>query len=108
MILLGFDNGLLRLHLPIFTHEGAWLRNSADDRFVMPAGELWYMDFDHPHPSPFHYRSGDVWIPKIDYREPLQTEVKHFIDCIHTGKEALSGPNHSLKVIKILEEATNS
>jgi len=66
------------------------------------------MDFDHPHPSPFHYRSGDVWIPKIDYREPLQTEVKHFIDCIHTGKEALSGPNHSLKVIKILEEATNS
>ena len=66
------------------------------------------MDFDIPHPSTFRYRSGDIWIPKIDYREPLHTEAEHFLDCIRTGSEPLSGPSHSLKVVKILEEASKN
>ena len=63
------------------------------------------MDFDFTPQSSFRYRSGDVWIPKIDYTEPLQREVEHFLDCIREGKEPLSGPSHSLKVIEILEKA---
>ena len=65
------------------------------------------MDFDStPHPL-FRYRSGDIWIPKIDYREPLRREAEHFLDCIREGKEPLSGPSHSLKVIGILEKASS-
>ena len=66
------------------------------------------MDFDIPPSSSFRYRSGDIWIPKIDYREPLRTEAEHFLDCVRTGNESLSGPSHSLKVVKILEEASKN
>ena len=27
-------------------------------------------------------RAGDIWIPKVDYKEPLANEIKHFIKCI--------------------------
>lgn len=65
------------------------------------------MDFDTtPQPS-FRYRSGDIWIPRIDYREPLRREAEHFLGCIREGKEPLSGPSHSLKVIGILEKASS-
>src|SRR5205814_2400517 len=32
------------------------------------------------------YRSGDMWAPKLDQTEGLQTEARHFIDCIENGK----------------------
>jgi len=65
------------------------------------------MDFDSTPQPLFRYRSGDIWIPKIDYREPLRLEAEHFLDCIREGKEPLSGPSHSLKVIGILEKASS-
>ena len=65
------------------------------------------MDFDSPSILTFKYRSGDIWIPKIDYREPLKTEAEHFLECINTGKEPISGSTHTLQVIKILEEASS-
>ena len=65
------------------------------------------MDFDSPSDLTFKYRSGDIWIPKIDYREPLKTEADHFLECIKTGKEPISGATHTLQVIKILEEASS-
>jgi predicted dehydrogenase len=64
------------------------------------------MDFDTPRPTSFRYRSGDIWIPKIEYNEPLYTEAKHFVECIRSGNEPLSGPTHSKGVIRILEQAS--
>lgn len=64
------------------------------------------MDFDYPNQISLHYRSGDIWIPKIDYQEPLNREAKHFLDCIIDKKVPLTGPLHSLGVIDILERAT--
>ena len=66
------------------------------------------MDFDIPHPSSFRYRSGDIWIPKIEYKEPLKAEAEHFLESIISGQEPISGPSHTLKVIKILEQASLS
>ena len=65
------------------------------------------MDFDSPSDLTFKYRYGDIWIPKIDYREPLKTEANHFLECIKSGKEPISGATHTLQVIKILEEASS-
>src|SRR4030095_3623623 len=31
------------------------------------------------------YRSGDMWAPRLDNTEALQTEARHFIDCIEHG-----------------------
>jgi predicted dehydrogenase len=66
------------------------------------------MDFDPPRPSSFRYRSGDIWIPKIDYKEPLRRQAEHFLECIRTHEDPLSGIQHTMNVIDILERASTS
>ena len=63
------------------------------------------MDFDNPTTYLFNHRDGDVSIPKIDWIEPLKSEVQHFIDCILTQKSCITGPQHAAKVVNILESA---
>jgi predicted dehydrogenase len=60
------------------------------------------MDYDHPHFRAFNHRSGDVLLPKIDYREPLKVEIEHFFDCIQNGTKCLTGVDHAKKVVEIL------
>ncbi len=50
----------------------------------------------------FDYRSGDVLLPKIDFREPLKVEIDHFVDCIENGTKCLTGVDHARKVVEIL------
>ena len=60
------------------------------------------MDFDDPIKYIFKHRTGDVIFPKIKWREPLQVEIEHFIDCIQNGIECLTGMEHAMAVVKIL------
>ena len=63
------------------------------------------MDFDGPPMLSYAYRSGDVLLPKVHNLEPLRTEVQHFIDCIGTGSEPITGAKHARSVVEILERA---
>lgn len=45
----------------------------------------------------FDHRSGDVLLPKIDFKEPLKVELDHFIDCIQNGTKCLTGVEHAGK-----------
>jgi len=60
------------------------------------------MDFDHTDFFKFNHRSGDVLLPKIDFKEPLQVEISHFFDCIQNGTQCLTGPEHAKNVVEIL------
>lgn len=60
------------------------------------------MDFDNPNSFKFNHRSGDVYLPKIQFEEPLKTEIEHYIDCIQNGAECLTGASHAKKVVEIL------
>lgn len=61
------------------------------------------MDFDNQNFYTFNHRSGDVLMPKIDFKEPLKVEIDHFIDCIEKGSECITGIEHAKKVVAILE-----
>jgi predicted dehydrogenase len=63
------------------------------------------MDYDSQHFQTFNHRSGDVLMPKIDFKEPIKVELDHFIDCIEKGVEPLTGVDHARKVVQILEAA---
>ena len=65
------------------------------------------MDFDDQHFPVFDHRSGDVFLPKINFQEPLKVELDHFIDCISNGTECLTGIIHAKRVVDILEKASN-
>ena len=63
------------------------------------------MDFDHPRPPEFNYRSGDILLPQVKFTEPLRVEAEHFLDCIQNKTTPLTGLAHARTVVSILEQA---
>ena len=50
-------------------------------------------------------RDGDVLIPQIAMREPLQLQLEHFVDCIETGEVPRSSLESGASVTAVLEAA---
>lgn len=53
-------------------------------------------------------RYGDILVPHVDYPEPLVQEMKHFIHCIRTDERPLTGGDHAVSVVRVLEQAQES
>jgi predicted dehydrogenase len=58
----------------------------------------------------FQYRlhTGDILIPRIDMREPLQLECAHFVECIRTGNRPQTDGENGLRVVAVLEAGQRS
>jgi predicted dehydrogenase len=54
------------------------------------------------------YRSGDMWSPQLEQVEALRQELNYFIDCITTGKEPFNDGCAGLRVVRMLEAASES
>ena len=55
-----------------------------------------------------NYRSGDMWAPQLEQVEALRQELSYFVDCICTGTEPFNDGCAGLRVVKILEAASES
>lgn len=54
------------------------------------------------------YRLGDLHVPHLGKREALQTAASHFLECIATGREPLTGARNALTVVELLCAAQQS
>ena len=54
------------------------------------------------------YRTGDMWAPQLDNTEALRVEMGHFVNCIKTGERPLTDGVAGLRVVRVLEAATQS
>ena len=54
------------------------------------------------------YRSGDVYSPRIDNKEPLSVMANHFIDCIKNNKKPLTDGYSGFRVVQVLESIQKS
>ena len=54
------------------------------------------------------YRSGDMWAPRLDNTEALQTEALHFIDCIENNKQPETDGPAGLRMVNMIEAAETS
>ena len=54
------------------------------------------------------YRAGDMWAPQLGVAEALQTEARHFIDCIEHARTPRTDGHAGLRVVRLLEAATQS
>ena len=54
------------------------------------------------------YRTGDMWAPQLDITEALQVEALHFLRCIEQGDKPITDGKAGLRVVRILEAATQS
>ena len=53
-------------------------------------------------------RVGDITIPNIQMREPLNIECSHFVDCIRTGTTPRTDARNGLAVVRLLDAAQQS
>lgn len=56
----------------------------------------------------FSYHYGDIKVPYIRQVEPLKVECQHFLQCIETGDRPDSCGEEGLRVVQILEAASQS
>jgi predicted dehydrogenase len=54
------------------------------------------------------YRTGDMLAPQIDGAEALRLEIDHFLRCIDGKEKAITDGSAGLRVVEILEAATQS
>jgi predicted dehydrogenase len=54
------------------------------------------------------YRSGDMWAPQLEQVEALRQEMIYFVDCISSGTEPFNDGRAGLRVVKMLEAASES
>jgi predicted dehydrogenase len=55
-----------------------------------------------------NYRSGDMWSPQLEQVEALRKELAYFVECISTGQKPLNDGCAGLRIVKMLEAATES
>ena len=48
-------------------------------------------------------RTGESYCPQIPNVEPLRLECEHFLDCVRSGEQPLSGGKSGLRVVRVLE-----
>ena len=61
------------------------------------------MDYDQSGAYQLIHRTGDIWLPTINFQEPLRTEAAHFLECLRRGLPPLTGPKHARDVVAVLE-----
>jgi predicted dehydrogenase len=54
------------------------------------------------------YRSGDMWSPQLEQVEALRLELSYFVDCVSSGEEPFNNGCAGLRVVKMLEAASES
>jgi predicted dehydrogenase len=56
----------------------------------------------------YSYHYGDMYAPYVNQVEPLKVQCNHFLECIKSGAKPDSGGLEGLKVVQILEAASES
>jgi len=63
---------------------------------------------EHMYQTLVDYRMGDMWAPQLGTAEALKVEAAHLINCLQQGKPPLTDGLAGLRVVQILEAATQS
>ena len=65
-------------------------------------------DVDSLYQMVVGYRMGDMWAPNLPPTEALQVEAQHLLQCIEKGARPVTDAQAGLRVVRILEAATES
>jgi predicted dehydrogenase len=53
-------------------------------------------------------RFGDIFVPRVEMKEPLRLECQHFLDCIEQGHQPLTDGRNGLQVLRVLDALQKS
>jgi len=63
---------------------------------------------DSIHSTLVHYRTGDMFAPKVDLTEALSLVAAEFVDCVKTHRRPVTDGVAGLNVVRLLEAAESS
>lgn len=66
------------------------------------------LDREEAYRTLVSYRTGDVWVPKLDSTEALQYVCQEFVTSIRAKRAPLTDGNAGLRVVRLLEAAQKS
>lgn len=89
----------MALYDDVDPHDKVRIYNRGVDR---PAHSTTFEEFQ------LSYRSGEIVIPSIGWKEPLQAECEHFAECIRTGVQPLTDGAWSLPITRTLDAIQRS
>ncbi|MBN1479536.1 gfo/Idh/MocA family oxidoreductase [candidate division KSB1 bacterium] len=84
-----------------------------DDTETMEKVKIYDKGVDYKDPETFgefqlSYRSGDIISPRLDTFEPLNREMRHFVECCEKGLTPKTDGHNGLRVVKALDAAERS
>ena len=53
-------------------------------------------------------RAGDVWMPRVDFPEPLDVELNEFADSIGDGRSPMTDGRNGVHVVRVLEQLSQA
>ena len=54
------------------------------------------------------YRTGDLWVPRVEQVEALSLEARYFVDCIHKNQAPFNDGISGLRVVQMIEAINQS
>ena len=54
------------------------------------------------------YRTGDLWVPRLEQVEALTLETQYFVDCVFSGHTPINDGQAGLRVVQMLESIDQS
>jgi len=54
------------------------------------------------------YRTGDLWVPRVEQVEALSLEARYFVDCIHKNETPFNDGISGLRVVQMIEAINQS
>ncbi len=72
------------------------------DKGAFRKGDVTYGDYQ------YKLHSGDILIPRLDLKEPLQEECAHFVACVRGGTRPLTDGQNGLRVLHVLAAGQQS
>jgi predicted dehydrogenase len=75
---------------------------------VYDCGVTPYADPEAVYRMMYDYRIGDMWAPQLSRHESLQAEVAHFLECVRSRAEPLTGGPAGARLVRLLEAADRS
>jgi predicted dehydrogenase len=85
-----------------------WNDLDADEKIKIYDRGVYFDNQESIHDLLVGYRSGDVWIPKVERLEALTAEANYFVECVMNSKTPINDGHAGLRVVRMLEAATQS
>jgi len=85
-----------------------WNDLEADEKLKVYDKGITTKNTEGRHKMLVSYRSGDVWMPKVEQTEALKAETEHFVECIVKNETPINDGLAGLRVVKMLTACDES